>query len=54
MITEYFTLNINILHVVYVFKMEKRITWLMKYVYDKKKKKKKREKNCLRSKEIDG
>ena len=52
MITQYFTLNINILHVGYVFKMETRITWLMRYVYDKKKKK--REKNCLRSKEIDG
>ena len=49
MITQYFTLKINILHVVYVFKMETRITWLMRYVYDKKQKN-----YCLRNKEIDG
>ena len=36
MITQYFTLNINILHVVYVFKMETRMTWLIRNVYDKK------------------
>ena len=46
-----FTLNINILHVVYVFKMETSITWLMRYVYDDKKKQKI---YCLRIKEIDG
>ena len=49
LITQYFTMNINILHVVYVCIKWKRAL-AMRYVHDKKKQKN----YCLHSKEIDG